>query len=153
MSSRREAFVEEMPSKLPTPSPIAGAALSLLRIVAGGLFLCHGAQKLLGWFGGLPHLPGAGGLPPLFLVAGWIELVGGTAILLGLFTRWVAFITAGEMAVAYFHAHFPHGFWPIVNHGELPVLLCFVFLFLVTAGGGPFSLDRLIRRLRRGGGR
>jgi putative oxidoreductase len=133
----------------PQANRLAGAALSLLRIVAGALFLCHGAMKLLGWFGGMPASPGGGGLPPLLVVAGWIELVGGTAIMLGLLTRPVAFITAGEMAVAYFHAHFPHGFWPIKNHGELPILFCFIFLLLVATGGGPFSLDHLIRR--RGG--
>jgi putative oxidoreductase len=135
---------------LPLTSRLAGAALSALRVVSGALFLCHGAMKLLGWFGGMPTSPGGGGLPPLLVVAGWIELVGGTAILLGLFTRPVAVITAGEMAVAYFHAHFPHGFWPIRNNGELPILFCFIFLLLAAAGGGPFSLDHLIRR--RGGG-
>ncbi|HVP15418.1 MAG TPA: DoxX family protein [Terriglobales bacterium] len=124
---------------------IEGIARSLLRLVAGGLFLCHGAMKLFGWFGGMP--PGAT-LTPLLHVAGWIEFVGGALILLGLFTRAAAFFTAGEMAVAYFKAHFPHGFWPIVNKGELAVLFCFVFLFLLAGGAGPISLDRAIARAR-----
>lgn len=121
---------------------------SLLRIVAGVLFICPGGMKLLGWFGGMPGNPGGGALPPLLVVAGVIELVGGVAILLGLFTRPVAFIASGEMAVAYFMGHFPHGFWPIQNHGEPAVLLCFIFLFLSANGAGPFSLDHVLRRRR-----
>jgi putative oxidoreductase len=124
---------------------LAGATHSLLRIVAGLLFICPGGMKLLGWFGGMPG-PHTGGLPPLLMVAGVIELVGGTAILLGLFTRPVAFIASGEMAFAYFIGHFPHGFWPIQNHGEPAVLLCFIFLFLSANGAGPISLDHMIRR-------
>ncbi len=127
---------------------LAGAALSLLRMVAGLLFFSHGAAKLLGWFGGMPPLPGGGGLPPIVVAAGLIELVGGAAILLGLFTRPAAFICSGEMAVAYFMAHFPRGFWPVQNQGELAVLYCFIFLFLAVAEPGPASLDHLIRRRR-----
>jgi len=131
-------------------SRFAGASQSLLRIVAGLLFICPGGMKLLGWFGGMPgHVAGAP-LPPLMLAAGLIEVIGGSALLLGLFTRPVAFIASGEMAVAYFMAHFPRGFWPIQNHGEPAVLLCFIFLFLSAAGPGPFSLDRLMRRQRHG---
>ena len=129
-------------------SGFAGATHSLLRIVAGLLFICPGGMKLFGWFGGMPGPPAAGGLPPLLLAAGVIETVGGALILLGLFIRPVAFIASGEMAFAYFMGHFPHGFWPIQNHGEPAVLLCFIFLFLVGNGPGPFSLDQLIR-LRR----
>jgi putative oxidoreductase len=121
---------------------------SLLRIVAGVLFICPGAMKLLGWFGGMPGSPGGGGLPPLLAVAGVIELVGGAAILLGLFTRPVAFIASGQMAFAYFIGHFPRGFWPIQNQGEPAVLLCFIFLFLSASGPGSFSLDHLLRRRR-----
>jgi putative oxidoreductase len=124
----------------------AGASQSLLRIVAGLLLTCHGGMKLLGWFGGMPAQPGGGGLSPLMIAAGVIELAGGIAIMLGLFTRPVAFIAAGEMAVAYFKTHFPQGFWPIQNHGEPAVLFCFIFLFLAAAGGGPFGLDALLRR-------
>jgi putative oxidoreductase len=125
-----------------------GFTHSLLRIVAGALFICPGAMKLFGWFGGMPGPPGVA-LTPLLQVAGVIELVGGVAILLGLFTRPIAFIASGEMAVAYFMAHFPRGFWPIQNHGELAVLLCFVFLFFAASGAGPISLDRLIELRRR----
>ena len=121
---------------------------SLLRIVAGVLFICPGAMKLLGWFGGMPGNPAGGGLPPLLLVAGVIELVGGVAILLGLFTRPVAFIASGQMAFAYFIGHFPRGFWPIQNHGEPAMLFCFIFLFLSASGPGSFSLDHLLRRRR-----
>ena len=126
-------------------SRLAGATHALLRIVAGLLFICPGAMKLLGWFGGMP--PGVP-MTPLLVAAGWIELVGGALILLGLFTRPVAFITSGEMAVAYFIGHFPHGFWPIQNHGEPAVLFCFIFLFLSANGAGPFSLDSLMARGR-----
>jgi putative oxidoreductase len=99
---------------------IPGLTHSLLRIVAGLLFFDAGAMKMLGWFGGMPA-----GVPmtPLITAAGVIELVGGALILLGLFTRPVAFLASGEMAFAYFMGHFPHGFWPIQNHGEPAVLL------------------------------
>ncbi len=125
---------------------IAGAAQSLLRIVAGLLFFSHGAAKLLGWFGGMPSAAGGHGLPPLIVTAGFIELVGGALILVGFFTRPAAFVCAGEMAVAYFMAHFPRGFWPIQNQGELAVLYCFIFLFLFVAGPGPASADSAIKR-------
>jgi putative oxidoreductase len=126
----------------------ADATHSLLRIVAGSLFICPGGMKLFGWFGGLPGPARAGGLPPLMLAAGVIEVFGGTLILVGLFTRPVAFIAAGEMAFAYFIGHFPRGFWPIQNHGEPAVLFCFIYLFLAANGPGPWSLDHLIRRRR-----
>ncbi|HYL04586.1 MAG TPA: DoxX family protein [Thermoanaerobaculia bacterium] len=118
---------------------------ALLRVVAGFLFFCHGAQKVLGFFGG--H--GGGGLPPLMMVGGWIELVGGALIALGLFGAIAAFIASGEMAVAYFKAHAPGGFWPIANHGELAVLYCFVFLYIAAHGSGPYSVDALLARRRR----
>ncbi len=123
----------------------AGIAHSLLRFIAGLILFCPGAMKLFGWFGALPG--GAVGikLPPLLLAAGIIEVIGGTLLMLGLFTRPVAFITSGEMAFAYFIGHFPHGFWPVVNHGEPAVLLCFIFLFLAAAGAGPISLDQALR--------
>jgi len=124
-------------------SRMTGAAHSLLRIVAGLLFACHGAQKMLGFFGGMP--PGAH-LTALPAIAGAIELVGGLAILFGLFTRPLAFVASGEMAVAYFMVHFPQGFWPIQNKGEPAVVYCFIFLYLAAAGSGPFSLDQAIRR-------
>ncbi|HEY7112024.1 MAG TPA: DoxX family protein [Thermoanaerobaculia bacterium] len=126
-------------------SRFAGPAHALLRIVSGLLFFCHGAQKLLGWFGGLP--PGVP-LAGLTLAAGVIELVGGLLILFGLFTRPAAFICSGEMAVAFFKAHFPTAFWPLQNHGEPAVLYCFIFLFLSANGPGPWSLDAWIARQR-----
>ena len=129
-------------------SRMAGVTHALLRIVAGLLFICPGGLKLFGWFGGMP--PGVP-MTPLLYVAGVLEVVGGTLILLGLFTRPVAFIVSGEMAFAYFMGHFPQGFWPIQNQGQPAVLFCFIFLFLSGNGPGPFSLDRLISRRRRTG--
>ena len=126
---------------------VTRATLALLRIVAGFLLFCPGAHKLFGWFGAMP----AGFvLTPLLRTAGWIEVIGGPLIMLGLFTRPVAFLCSGEMAVAYFKSHFPRGFLPIQNHGEPAVLLCFIFLLLSAAGPGSFSLDKwlAIRRAR-----
>ena len=123
-----------------------GGALSLLRIVAGLLFMQHGGQKLLHWFGGAG--PAGGSLPPMMMAAGWIELICGSLILIGLFTRPAAFLASGEMAVAYFMSHAPRGFWPLENHGEPAALFCFIFLYLSVAGAGPFSLDALIRHRR-----
>ncbi len=120
----------------------------LLRIVAGFLFMQHGGQKLLGWYGGMGGPGGAGGLPPQMMVAGVLELVGGTLVMVGLLTRPVAFLLAGEMAVAYFQAHFPHGVMPLANHGEAAVLFCFIFLFLAGNGSGGFSLDSVFARAR-----
>ena len=126
---------------------IGGITHALLRIVSGSLFFDAGALKLLGWFGGMPA-----GVPmtPLLYAAGTIEMTCGTLILLGLFTRPAAFIASGEMAFAYFIGHFPHGFWPIQNHGEPAVLFCFIFLFLWGNGAGPFSLDAWLRSRRAG---
>ena len=118
--------------------------LSVLRIVAAFLFIAHGAQKLFGFLAP----PGAPS-PPLLSVmgiGGVLEFLGGLLLLVGLFTRPVAFILSGMMAVAYFMAHAPGGFWPLQNKGELAVLYCFVFLFLSVAVGGEWSLDRLLRR-------
>ena len=116
--------------------------LTLLRVVAGLLFMQHGAQKLFGALGGhqVDTLLSRAGL------AGVLEFFGGLLVALGLFTRPVAFILAGEMTVAYFTQHAPKGFWPIMNKGELAALYCFVFLFLAAHGGGAFSLDRFWRR-------
>ena len=114
---------------------------ALMRFIVGLLFACHGAQKLFGLFGGFP--PGTGGtaaVVSLMGLAGLIELVGGILIALGLFASWAAFLAAGEMAVAYFKAHAGGGFWPIVNHGELAVAYCFVFLFIAAHGAGKWSL-------------
>jgi putative oxidoreductase len=124
-------------------------ARSTLRIVAGFTFSLHGFQKLLGLFGGMG---GRGATAPLFSLmwtAGVLETFGGLLLMVGLFTRPVAFVLAGEMAFAYFHAHQPRGLWPIQNGGELAVLYCFVFLYLYTAGPGPVSLDRVFRKSMR----
>ncbi len=120
----------------------ADVALSLLRVVSGALFMQHGAQKLFGVLGREEAVE----VVSLMGLAGVLELFGGLAIVLGLYTRPVAFILSGEMATAYFMAHFPQGFWPIMNRGELPILYCFLFLFLVAAGGGSYSLDGLVRK-------
>jgi len=117
---------------------------SLLRIVVGFTFSLHGMQKLLGFFGGVDGKGATVHFGSLIWFAGALELVGGLLIILGLFTTPVAFILCGEMAVAYFRAHFPHGFLPLVNHGELAVLYCFTFLYLCIAGAGPISLDALL---------
>ncbi|MDT4969405.1 MAG: putative oxidoreductase [Acidobacteriota bacterium] len=119
-------------------------ALSLLRIVAAFLFMAHGAQKLFAF-----PAAGKGGIVPLLTwygAASVLELFGGFLLLLGLFTRPVALILSGEMAVAYFMNHASGGFWPLLNQGELAVLYCFVFLFLAAAGGGEWSMDRVLRR-------
>ena len=115
--------------------------LSILRTIAAFVFGVHGTQKLFGFpvpFP-VPHLS------PLFLAGGMIETFGGLLLLLGLFTRPVAFILSGQMAVAYCKFHAPQGFWPRLNDGEGAVLYCFIFLFLASAGGGPWSLDRSLR--------
>ena len=118
--------------------------LSVLRIVTAFLFMQHGAQKLFGFLA-----TEQGATPPLLSlvgIAGLLQFFGGLFILLGLFTRPVAFILSGLMAAAYFMGHAPQGFWPLQNKGELAVLYCFVFLFLAVAGGGAWSVDRLMRR-------
>jgi putative oxidoreductase len=117
-------------------------ALSVLRIITALLFLQHGLAKHFGF----PHVASFDKLQVFSLLglAGAIELVGSVLLLVGLFTRPVAFIMSGEMAVAYFMSHAPRGFFPILNGGELAVLFCFVFLFFAIAGGGAWSLDRYI---------
>ncbi len=117
-----------------------GYALSLMRLVIGLTFMPHGLQKVFGLFGGKPVPFGS-----LVGVAGYLELIGGILILAGLFTRPAAFVLCGEMAVAYFKQHAPNGLWPIVNHGELAVMYCFVFFYLMFIGAGPLSLDRILR--------
>ncbi len=114
---------------------------ALLRIVAGLLFMLHGGQKLFGWFGGPGGQGGTVELVSLYGLAGVLELVGGALIIIGLLTRPSAFVLAGEMAVAYFMAHFPNGFWPIENQGEPAALFSFIFLFLAFNGAGPWSVD------------
>ncbi len=115
---------------------------AILRIISGIMFLMHGTQKLLNWPPGKMHppiasLPGFGGL---------IELVCGGLIAIGLMTGIAAFLASGEMAVAYFMAHFPNGFLPIENGGELAVLYCFLWLFVAAHGGGIWSVDSALQR-------
>jgi putative oxidoreductase len=113
--------------------------LSILRIVAGLCFLEHGASKLLGF----PHNPMFDHLPPLLVAAGCIELIGGALVLLGFFSRFAAFVAAGEMAVAYWMMHVPKGgFFPTANGGDAAILFCFVFLYLAAAGPGPWAINR-----------
>lgn len=121
-------------------------ARSVLRIVVGFTFGCHGCQKLLGLFGGLGGHGAKAHLFSLMWVAGCLETLGGALILLGLFTIPTAFVLCGEMAVAYFMVHHPHGLYPIRNGGEPAVLYCFIFLYLLAAGPGIVSLDALVRR-------
>jgi len=110
---------------------------AVLRIVAGFLFLQHGLQKCFGLLGGQVATA------PLMVAAGWIELVAGALIAIGLLTPYAAFLASGEMAVAYFQAHAPNGFWPVMNRGELAALYCFVFLYIAARGSGMLSIDRL----------
>lgn len=122
----------------------------LLRVVAGLLLLQHGGQQLFAWFGGFGGQAGA--TAPLMTqagVGGVLEFFGGLAVLLGFGTRIAAFIVSGMMAVAYWQFHAPKGAWPILNHGELAVLFCFIFFFIAAMGGGPWSLDALIWGRRR----
>jgi len=121
----------------------APRAHSLLRIVAGLLFMLHGTQKLL--FFPDPSAPRPSSYS-IVTVAGVIELVCGALIAVGLLTNIAALLASGEMAVAYFKVHAPNGFWPTLNQGELAVLYCFIFLYFAFAGGGPWSLDSLFRR-------
>jgi len=124
---------------------------SVLRIVAALMFMQAGTVKLFGW----PMLmPGGGGTPALTSQVGigaLLEFVGGALLLVGLFTRPVAFILSGEMAVAYFQFHQPNGTWPHQNQGTAAVLFCFLFLYMAAKGGGEYSLDALFRKRRPAG--
>ena len=114
---------------------------AVLRIVAGLLFACHGAQKLFGALGGQAMTSN-----PMMLVAGIIEFGGGLLIALGFLTSWAAFLASGQMAVAYFMVHAKGGFWPIINKGELAVVYCFLFLYIAARGAGPYSVDAAMRK-------
>jgi putative oxidoreductase len=130
-----------VPTSIPTFSRLEPLALNVLRIVTGFLFFQHGAAKLYGWFGG-----NVVSFPELRFFAGGIEFFGGLLVMIGLFTRPVAFLCAGLMAFAYFISHAPQGFWPYANSGSLAALYCFVFLYLVLRGGGALSVDELLAR-------
>jgi putative oxidoreductase len=122
--------------------PWAPHILSILRILAAATFLTHGTMKLFGW----PASMGDGPLGALMLVAGLLEVVGGLLLIIGLFSRPVAFILAGMMAVAYFLAHAGQGFFPVLNGGEPALLFCWAFLYIAAAGPGPISLDAQMGR-------
>ena len=111
--------------------------LGITRIIVGLLFLEHGLMKLVGF----PAAMGTPPLPPLMLAAGIIEVVGGGLVTLGLFSRFAAFICSGQMAVAYFIAHFPRGIYPALNGGDGAILFCFIFLYLAAAGPGAFAIN------------
>ena len=119
----------------------ADTAFCLMRLIVGLLFACHGGQKILGFPPG-GHGAGEG----LMLIGAWIELVGGFLIAFGLFTRIAALVSSGEMAVAYFMGHASHGFFPAINMGDAAILYCFVFLYILCAGPGPWSLDAMLGR-------
>lgn len=129
----------------PAPAPWPSRMLSVLRIVTGVVFITFGTMKLFN----TPPMPA--GVPPLDLmsqmgIAGILEVFGGLAFVLGLFTRPVAFILSGEMAVAYFQSHFPQSFWPTINMGTPAILYCFLFLYFVFSGAGVWSVDAMIAR-------
>ncbi|HYE47922.1 MAG TPA: DoxX family protein [Caulobacter sp.] len=125
-------------------APHSAKVLSLLRIVTALTFMTHGLMKQ---FSFPAAMPGAGGAPTgLMLAAAWLEIIGGALLVLGLFTRPVAFVLSGFMAVAYFMAHASKSFYPVLNGGEPAVLFCFIFLYLAFAGGGLWSLDAIVRK-------
>src|SRR3954468_24292478 len=119
-------------------------ALSILRIITGLLIIQHGMAKILGF----PVFPAYASVQPFSLIgaAGFIELIGGALLIVGLWTHAVAFILSGEMAFAYFISHFPKGFHPLINGGTLAALYCFTFLYLAAAGGGPWSVDDAMKK-------
>lgn len=131
----------------PAPAPWPSRMRAILRIVTGAVFITTGTMKLFNY----PPMPP--GSPPIELmsqmgIGGLLEVVGGTLFLIGLFTRPVAFVLAGEMAVAYFQFHFPQSFFPTVNNGVPAVLDCFIFLYFVAAGAGAWSVDEMLARRR-----
>jgi len=146
-------------TQVPTETPAAGRNVfarwksfspqfrGLLRIVAALMFMSAGTMKLFG----LPSMPMAGSIPLIseLGLAGTLEVFGGVLLLLGLFTRPVAFILSGEMAVAYFQAHFPRGLWPTLNGGQPAVLYCFLWLYFSAAGAGGLSIDSIIKSRRK----
>ncbi|MCX6833669.1 MAG: DoxX family protein [candidate division Zixibacteria bacterium] len=127
-------------------SGLAPRLLSALRIVGAFMFILAGTSKLFAFPAGIPPNGGTVALISQFGLGGILELVGGGLLLLGLFTRPVAFILSGEMAVAYFQFHFPQSFWPSINGGDAAVLFCFVWLYISAAGAGPWSLDAVRRK-------
>lgn len=129
---------------MPNLTVWAPRVLGLLRVIAALLFMQHGLMKLFDF--PAPQEGAPDPLPPMLLAAAWIEVVGGALIAAGLFTRTAAFVCSGQMAAAYFIAHGSQGFWPALNGGELAIMFCFVFFYLVFAGPGPWSLDAIVRK-------
>jgi putative oxidoreductase len=125
----------------------APRVLSIVRVVTALIFMEHGTQKLLGFPPRANNAP-APDLLSLYGVAGMMEIVGGILLVFGLFTRPVAFLLSGEMAIAYWYSHAPNSLYPIINRGDAAILYCFIFLYLAVAGGGAWSLDRMIRGKR-----
>lgn len=123
------------------PAEAAPHLLSLLRIIAAGSFLTHGTMKLFSW-----PAPFEYPMSAMMYAAGTLEVVGGLLLILGLFTRPVAFVLSGLMACAYFIAHSGNGFFPVLNHGEAAVLYCFLFLYIAAAGPGAWSIDGILER-------
>jgi putative oxidoreductase len=117
----------------------APRVLSIVRFITGLLFLEHGTMKLFAFPGAQEGIPSP--LPPLMLVAGVLELVGGALIAVGFLTRPMAFLLSGEMAIAYWTVHAKAGPWPALNNGDSAILFCFIFLYLAAAGAGPWSVD------------
>jgi putative oxidoreductase len=128
-------MVQRLETRLNSYWPVA---LTLFRVMFGLLFLSHGLSMVAGW-PSAGHVASVGHWPDFY--AGWIELVTGALIAMGLFTRAAAFLASGEMAFAYFTVHLPHGFFPINNNGEAAVMYCFAFLLLIFSGGGPYAVD------------
>ncbi len=120
--------------------------LSVLRIMAALLFMEHGLMKIFGFPGPQPGVPDP--LPMILVIAAWMEIIGGALLAVGAFTRPVAFLLSGEMAVGYFMAHvgMSHTIFPALNGGDAAVLFCFIFLYLAAAGGGEWSVDALVRK-------
>jgi putative oxidoreductase len=145
MTGVRQSF--SRPSAARLESTLAGPVLSLVRIVAGFLFVCHGVQTLSGAFGGVPGFPA--GVPVgqwPYWWAGAVEVVAGGLVTAGLFTRPAAVLCSGAMAYAYFTVHLPMGLWPIQNLGEMAAMNAWVFLLIAVLGPGPWSLDAALHR-------
>ena len=135
---------EKEPALMSSLSRFADPVYCIMRLLVGLMFFCHGAQKVLGWF----PKPGASPEPldMMTTIGGWLEVICGLLIAIGLLTRLAAFLASGMMAVAYFMVHAKGGFIPIVNRGELAVIYCWLFLFMVFYGAGSLSVDALMKR-------